>query len=118
MKSKVDESRIIDDDAAPIDPPMSEYEMEVIQMIRGCFPSPFYTVYKIRSDLKNDSGLVWNLDFSVAKGKHELIAILKLLGADTTLENLDERMRSAYAIFALDEENHGGSLQYSDLNYR
>lgn len=118
MESEVDESRIIDNGATPIDPPMSEHEKGAIEMIRRCFPNPFYTVYKIGSDKKNDTGLAWNLDFCLTKGRNDIIAILKLLGADTTLENLDERMRSAYAIFALDEEYHRGSLLYRDLRYR
>lgn len=118
MESEVDESRIIDDDAAPIDPPMSEYERGVIRMLRSCFPPTLYTVYKIRNEKENDSGLDWNFDYSISRGKHSLVAVFKLLGPDTTLENLDIRMRDAFAVFALDREYHSDSLSYRDLHHR
>jgi hypothetical protein len=117
MESEVDESRIIDDDVAPIDPPMSEYERGVIRMLRSCFPSRLYTVYKARDGKKNDSGLDWNFDYSITRGKHILVAVFKVLGPDTTLENLDIRMRDAFAVFALGREYHSDSF-YPDLHHR
>jgi len=87
-------------------------------MLRSCFPPNLFTVYKIRSADKNDSGLGWNFDFAITRGKNTLVAIFKLLGADTTVDNLDSRMRDAFAVFALDREYHSDSLHYRDLHVR
>lgn len=97
---------------------MTDYEKQAIGMLRSCFPRPRYFVYRIEQKRKNEAGLLWNLDFCVTIGGSTLVAIFKLLREDTTLSNLDQRMRDAYAIFSLDRETNEGSLHYRNLQHR
>lgn len=97
---------------------MTDYEKQAIGMLRRCFPRPRYFVYRIDQKRKNEAGLLWNLDFCVTIGGSTLVAIFKLLREDTTLSNLDQRMRDAYAVFALDHETNDESLHYRSLQHR
>lgn len=106
------------EDGAPlVDPPMSQFERETIQTIRQVFPRPQYTVYKIRQDVKNVTGLTWNVDYCVAVGPHKIVMLIKALDEDTTTSNIDQRMRDAYAIFSLHRETSNGGL-YTDVHWR
>jgi hypothetical protein len=100
-----------------MDPEMSEYEKQTIDMMRQVFARPFYTVYKIKQDSKNETGLTWNVDYCIASGAHEIAVIIKALPDDTTVANLDQRMRDAYAIFSLMAETKNGGL-YDKVHWR
>ena len=105
----VEDSRYLDRDGRSADPPMTEYEREVLGDLRRVFDRP-YLVKKIPHG-PNETGLDWNPDFWVEKNG-KVILVISALGPDTTLENLDARMMNAYATMVLNWEvaRHGGTL--------
>jgi hypothetical protein len=86
---------------------MTDYEREILAELREVFHRP-YSVFKFKEGL-NDSGLTWNPDFYVVKD-NDIIMVISVLREDTTLENLDARLRDAYAVMVLNWEisRHGG----------
>jgi hypothetical protein len=105
----VDDSEDLEGDGHPSDPPMTDYEKKLLDELRKIFARPYH-VQKVPQRV-NDSGLTWNPDFWVEK-ERKVILVIKALGPDTTLENLDARMRDAYAVLVLNWEvgRHGGAL--------
>ncbi len=93
----------------PKDSPTTNYEKEIWAELRRIFHHP-YSVSRVMAG-PNDSGLTWNPDFWVQK-EAEIIAVIKVLGPDTTAENFDKRMKDAFAVMALNWETsrHGAAL--------
>jgi len=86
-------------------------------MIRQVFPRPLYTVYKTRQEVKNETGLAWNVDYCISVGAHQIVVLIKSLGEDLVLANVDQKLRDAYAIFSLHRETQNGGL-YNDVHWR
>lgn len=106
--------RYLDRDGKSIDPPMTDYERELLADLRTTVFGHPYLVYKI-PQRPNESKLMWNPDFWVEKivaKQRKVTMVIKALPPDTTLENFDVRMRDAYAIMVLNWEagRHGGVL--------
>jgi hypothetical protein len=101
--------RYLDRDGNSIDSPMTDYERETLNELRVIFDRP-YAVYKVKVGQRRD-GFGWDPDFFVSKDRKAFM-VIKLLGEDTTAENLDSRMRDAFAIIASNWEGsrHGGDL--------
>src|SRR5437899_2681590 len=100
MKNQLDGDRKhLDSDAARTDPPMSDYHRQILASLRLAFPWP-YSVHKVQEGLVNDAKLTWNPDFWVEKnGKKILVA--KAIDPDATAENLDSRMKDAFAVMSV-----------------
>jgi len=93
-----------DTDAGPIDPPMSSYERRILASLRRTLGWP-YSVFKVRDSIVNDAKLSWNPDFWVEK-RGKKILVVRVLSPDTTLANLDLRMRDAFATMSLNHIYH------------
>ncbi|MDA4118688.1 MAG: hypothetical protein OK455_10130 [Thaumarchaeota archaeon] len=85
--------------APPADPPMSDYQRRILTSLRAVFPRPC-SVYKVKEGLVNDAKLTWNPDFWVEK-RGTKILVVKALDQDTTVENLDSRMKDAFAVMSV-----------------
>jgi len=99
MKSLEKDSQERAWNAPPADPPMTDYQGKILASLRAAFPSP-YSVYKVKEGLVNDAKLTWNPDFWVEK-RGTKILVVKALGPDTTIENLDSRMKDAFAVMSV-----------------
>lgn len=97
MNNRLDEDQAWN--APPADPPMSDYQREILMALRKVFPWP-YTVFKVKDDLVNDAKLTWNPDFWVEKRETKIL-VVKALDPDTNLENLDARMKDAFAVMSV-----------------
>jgi len=78
---------------------MSEYHRRILASLRATFPWP-YSVFKVKEGLVNDAKLTWNPDFWVEKRGRKIL-VIKALDPDTTVENLDARMKDAFAILSV-----------------
>lgn len=97
MKNRLDEDRAWN--APPPDPPMSEYQRRILADLRETFPWP-YSVFKVKDGLVNDAKLTWNPDFWVERRETKIL-LVKVLDQDTNLENLDARMKDAFAVMSV-----------------
>src|ERR1700722_4239609 len=88
---------------------MSDYERKTLDELRVIFKRP-YSVFKVKEGRRN-AGLGWDPDFWVAKDR-KVIMIIEALKEDTNVENLDSRMRDAFAVIASNWEGsrHGGDF--------
>ncbi len=97
MKNRLDEDRAWN---APLpDPPMSDYQRKILSALRETFPLP-YSVFKVEDGLVNDAKLTWNPDFWVEKQGTKIL-VVRALDPDTNLENLDARMKDAFAVMSV-----------------
>lgn len=97
MSNRLDENRAWN---TPVpDPPMSDYQREILVALRETFPWP-YSVYKVQDGLVNDAKLTWNPDFWVEKQETKIL-VVTALAPDTNLENLDARMKEAFAVMSV-----------------
>jgi len=78
------------------DPPMLDFQRGILVSLRGVFGFP-YLVFKVGDNVVNDTGLSWNPDFWVEKNGKKVL-VIGVLAPDTTKENLDSRMKQAFAI--------------------
>jgi hypothetical protein len=86
-------------DEIPSDPPMSDYQRKILVSLRETFPWP-YSVHKVKEGLVNDAKLTWNPDFWVEK-RGTKILVAKAIDPETTPENLDSRMKDAFAVMSV-----------------
>src|SRR5579863_6340096 len=97
MKNRLNEDRAWN--APPADLPMSDYQRKILIALRETFPWP-YSVFKVETGLVNDAKLTWNPDFWVEKRETKIL-VVKVLDSDTNLENLDARMKEAFAVMSV-----------------
>jgi len=101
--------RYLDREGRPIDPAMSDYERKILDALRVVFKGP-YSVFKVKKNRLN-AGYGWEPDLYVVKDR-KVIMIIQVMKEDTTLDNLDGRMRDVFAVVASNWEGsrHGGDF--------
>jgi len=77
---------------------MSDFHKEILTSLRRVFSWP-YSVFKVRDDMINDTGLSWNPDFWVEKNGQKTL-VVGVLDPETTIDDFDLRMRGAFAVMS------------------
>jgi hypothetical protein len=78
---------------------MSDYHRQILASMTLAFPWP-YSVREVKEGLVNDVKLTWNPDFWVEKNGRKIL-VAKAIDSDATPENLDSRMKDAFAVMSV-----------------